>query len=185
MLLNTAKTFGPSMGVSGLSGYGCGPAKSTVRPTRLPGMAGMGSAEAAFDMAGEELRRLVESVGASLKRCDAKFYNQVGPAGWAGWIPIQNPMYNTPQCKDYRNKLAPAPAGTTPPDNNPDKAELDRATNQKTADWLKNYFDGVYVPPEDETGTGGDPDEKRPGDISMWVWVGIAGIGLLALGNKR
>jgi hypothetical protein len=169
-------------------------------------MAGMGSAEAAFDMAGEELRRLVESVGASLKRCDAKFYNQVGPAGWAGWIPIQNPMYNTPQCKDYRNKLAtlnahlagrasdaaapgltmpPAPAGTNPPDNNPDKAELDRATNQKTADWLKNYFDGVYVPPEDETGTGGDPDEKRPGDISMWVWVGIAGIGLLALGNKR
>ncbi len=206
MLLNTAKVYGGGgsnpAGLSGISGCGCGPAKSTVRPTRLPGMAGMGNVlDGATSMAADRLRSAVESLGADVQKCDKRFY------AYAGILPVLNPFYYSDRCANYRRELdnvnarlagrasagaapglslPPGPASPNPLDNTPNQDDLQTATNQKTADWLRNYFANINVPdPETAGGTGGDPDEKRPGDISMWVWVGIAGIGLLALGNKR
>ena len=195
MVLNTAKVYENRPGMYGL-GY------TSVRPTRLPSMGSLGSTGLSTYI-DEKVTAAVESIGASIKDCESRFKWVPNPALAMIPMPVVNPFYASSQCANYRRELEkararlagrasagaptgvtmpPAPAAPAPTDNTPDQDALMRETNARTRSWLDRYFENVNVPEEEEAA----PEEPRDNQagVSIWVWVGIGGIALLAL-NKR
>lgn len=203
-ILSTAKVYENRPGLYGVGPVGLG--GTTVRPTQLPGMGSM--SEGLSSYIDEKITSAVESIGASIKDCESRFRWVPNPALAMIPMPVLNPFYSSPQCANYRRevenararlagrasagapgglKMPPTPAAPDPTDpvaiRTPDQDALMRETNARTRGWLDNYFANVNVPDVAEEDANGGTDGKTPG-VSMWVWVGVGALALLAL-NKR